>query len=38
MTEKQAEKLQLKIKKIKAELAADKRRWGGFYDDSRGLR
>ncbi len=37
MTEKQAEKIQLKIKKIKAELAADKRRWGGFYDGSRGL-
>ena len=38
MTEKQAEKIQLKIKKIEAELAADKRRWGGFYDDSRGVR
>lgn len=38
MTEKQAEKLQLKIKKIKAALAADKRRWGGFYDDSSGRR
>lgn len=38
MTEKQAEKLQLKIKKIKAALAADKRHWGGFYDDSSGRR
>jgi hypothetical protein len=38
MTEKQADKLRLKIKKIKAALAADKRRCGGFYDDSRGLR
>jgi len=38
MIEKQAEKLQLKIKKIKAALAADKRRWGGFYDDSSGRR
>jgi len=38
MTDKQAEKLRLKIKKIKTALAADKKRWGGFYDDSRGLR
>lgn len=38
MTENQTERLKLKIKKIKAALAADKRRWGGFYDDSRGLR
>lgn len=38
MTPKQEERLILKIKKIKAELAADKKRWGGFYDDSRGLR
>lgn len=38
MTEKQAEKLKQKIKRIKLDLAADKRRWGGFYDDSRGLR
>lgn len=38
MTEKQAERLRLKIKQAKAALAADKRRWGGFYDDSRGLR
>jgi len=38
MTEKQAERLRQKIKKIKSELAADKRRWGGYYDDSRGIR
>lgn len=38
MTEKQAERLRIKIKQAKAALAADKRRWGGFYDDSRGLR
>lgn len=38
MTPKQAERISTKITKIKKELAADKRRWGGFYDDSRGLR
>ncbi len=38
MTEKQQERIRVKIKKIKSELAADKKRWGGFYDDSRGLR
>ncbi|MAU15616.1 MAG: hypothetical protein CMH46_08770 [Muricauda sp.] len=38
MTPKQAERIQAKITKIKKELAADKRKWGGFYDDSRGLR
>lgn len=38
MTEKQAQKNRDKIKKIKAALAADKKRRGGFYDDSRGLR
>ena len=38
MTPKQAENIALKIKKIKAALATDKRRWGGFYDDSAGLR
>ena len=38
MTEKQQERIRLKIKKIKSELAADKKRWGGYYDDSRGLR
>lgn len=38
MTENQTEKLRQKIKQIKLALAADKRRAGGFYDDSRGLR
>ncbi len=38
MTPKQAERLQLKIKQIKAALAADKRRWGGFHHDGKGLR
>lgn len=38
MTAKQQERIQLKIAKIRKELAADKKRWGGYYDDSRGLR
>jgi len=38
MTPKQEERIQSKIKKIKAALAADKRYHGGYYDDSRGLR
>lgn len=38
MTEKLEERIRKKIKNIKSELAADKKRWGGFYDDSRGLR
>jgi hypothetical protein len=38
MTPKQIERIKNKITKIKRELAADKKRWGGFYDDSRGLR
>lgn len=38
MTEKQQERIKTKIKSIKAALAADKKRWGGYYDDSRGLR
>lgn len=38
MTPKQQERIQSKIKKIKAALAADKRYHGGYYDDSRGLR
>jgi len=37
MTEKQQERIRLKIKKIKSELAADKKRWGGYYYNSRGL-
>jgi len=38
MTEKQKERTKKKITTIKRELAADKRRWGGYYRDSRGLR
>jgi hypothetical protein len=38
MTPKQIERHQGKILKIKRALAADKKRWGGYYDDSRGLR
>ena len=38
MTEKQQARMRLKIKKIKSKLAADKKRCGGFYDDSGGLR
>ncbi len=38
MTPKQEERIRTKIKRVKAELAADKKQWGGYYDDSRGLR
>jgi hypothetical protein len=38
MTPRQQEAARNKIKKIKAALAADKKRWGGFYDDSGGMR
>ncbi|MGB0871030.1 MAG: hypothetical protein ACPGSD_15670 [Flavobacteriales bacterium] len=38
MTEKQIERVKTKITKIKKALAADKRKWGGFYNDGRGLR
>jgi hypothetical protein len=38
MTPKQQERLQNKIKKIKAALAADKKHWGGYYHDGGGLR
>lgn len=38
MTLKQIERVQAKIKQIKAALAADKKRWGGFYHDGQGLR
>ena len=38
MTPKQVERLRDKITKIKRALTADKKRWGGFYDDSQGLR
>lgn len=38
MTSKQVERIKTKIKRIKAELAADKKHWGGYYHDGRGLR
>lgn len=38
MTVKQEERIKKKIARIRKELAADKKRWGGFHDDSRGLR
>ena len=38
MTEKQQERIKGKIRQIKSALAADKKRWGGVYEDSRGLR
>jgi len=38
MPPKQQERLQNKIKKIKAALAADKMHWGGYYHDGGGLR
>jgi len=38
MKPKQQERIKNKIKKIKVALAADKKHWGGFYDDSQGLR
>jgi hypothetical protein len=38
MTEKQADKLRQKTKKIKNALAADKKFHGGYFDDSNGLR
>lgn len=38
MTEKQIERVRTKITRVKRELAADKKRWGGYYDDSAGLR
>ena len=38
MTPKQEERIRKKIKRIKADLAADKRHWGGQYHDGGGLR
>jgi hypothetical protein len=38
MTPKQEERIKNKIKKVKAALAADKKRWGGQYHDGQGLR
>lgn len=37
MTPKQIERIQIKVKKIRAALAAEKRKFG-FFDDSRGMR
>jgi hypothetical protein len=38
MTAKQEERIRQKIKKLKLALAADKRFWGGYHHDGRGLR
>ncbi|MFN0047885.1 MAG: hypothetical protein ACKVOU_02040 [Cytophagales bacterium] len=38
MTPKQIERIGNRIKQIKVALAADKKHWGGFYHDGRGLR
>lgn len=38
MTPKQEERIRNKIERIRKSLAADKKRSGGYYDDSRGLR
>lgn len=38
MTEKQIERIRTKIARVKRALAADKKRWGGYYEDSAGLR
>jgi len=38
MTSKQEERIRRKIKRIKAALAADKKRWGGYHHDGSGLR
>jgi hypothetical protein len=38
MTPKQIERIQLKIKSLKAALARDKRQWGGDYHDGQGIR
>lgn len=38
LTERQIKSIQTKIQRIKKALADDKKRWGGQYNDSRGLR
>jgi len=38
MTPKQEERVRTKISRIKAALAQDKKHWGGYYHDGRGLR
>ncbi len=38
MTDKQIEKIKLKIDKFKKALASDKKYWGGYYHDGQGIR
>ena len=38
MTDKQIEKIKLKIDKYKKALASDKKHWGGYYHDGQGIR
>ena len=38
MTEKQIERVKIKITKLKKALAADKKYWGGEYHDGQGIR
>jgi hypothetical protein len=38
MTEKQIERVKVKIDKYKKALAADKKYWGGTYHDGQGIR
>jgi hypothetical protein len=38
MTDKQIERIKLKITKLKKELANDKKIWGGYHHDGRGIR
>lgn len=38
MTPNQIERIQGKIKKLKAALARDKKQWGGYYHDGQGIR
>jgi len=38
MTEKQIDRIKLKIDKYKKELLSDKKQWGGWYRDGQGIR
>jgi len=38
MTPKQEERLRNKIARVRKELAADKKQWGGYYHDGHGIR
>lgn len=38
MTDKQIDRIKLKIDKYKKALALDKKQWGGYYHDGRGIR